>query len=58
MEGYIRRMLLCLVHQGVIPLETAHDPWGPALDRTEFAAIGECVRRILPGHDQEGAESL
>jgi 4-hydroxy-tetrahydrodipicolinate synthase len=46
MEGYIQRMLWCLVHQGVIPAEAAHDPWGPRLDATEFEAIGECVRRI------------
>ena len=32
MEGYIQRMLWCLVHQGVMPAEAAHDPWGPALD--------------------------
>jgi 4-hydroxy-tetrahydrodipicolinate synthase len=46
MEGYIQRMLWCLVHQGVIPIEAAHDPWGPGLDPLEFKAIGECVRRI------------
>jgi 4-hydroxy-tetrahydrodipicolinate synthase len=46
MEGYIQRMLWCLVHQGVIPAEAAHDPWGPRLDAAEFEAIGECVRRI------------
>ena len=32
MEGYIQRMLWCLVHQGVIPADAAHDPWGPRLD--------------------------
>ncbi len=46
MEGYIQRMLWCLVHQGVIPIEAAHDPWGPRLDASEFEAIGECVQRI------------
>lgn len=46
MEGYIQRMLWCLVHQGVIPAEAAHDPWGPRLDAAEFEAVGECVRRI------------
>ena len=29
MEGYIQRMLWCLVHQGVIPMDAAFDPWGP-----------------------------
>jgi 4-hydroxy-tetrahydrodipicolinate synthase len=46
MEGYIQRMLWCLVHQGVIPIEAAHDPWGPGLDAAEFAALGECLKRI------------
>jgi 4-hydroxy-tetrahydrodipicolinate synthase len=53
MEGYIQRMLWCLVHQGVIPAEAAHDPWGPRLDAAEFEAIGECVRRI---EHEEGRE--
>ena len=52
MEGYIQRMLWCLVHQGVLPAEAAHDPWGPALDPIEFTRLGQCLRRIL----DEGAE--
>jgi 4-hydroxy-tetrahydrodipicolinate synthase len=47
MEGYIQRMLWCLVHQGVIPREAAHDPWGPQLDPAEFDRIGACVARVL-----------
>ena len=46
MEGYILRMLWALVHLGVIGLESAHDPWGPALDDSEFAAIGKTLRAI------------
>jgi 4-hydroxy-tetrahydrodipicolinate synthase len=46
MEGYIQRMLWCLVHQGIIPAESAFDPWGPSLDPVEFDRIGECLRRI------------
>jgi 4-hydroxy-tetrahydrodipicolinate synthase len=46
MEGYIGRMLWCLVHQGVIPPEAAHDPWGPPLGRAEFNQIGDCLTRI------------
>lgn len=46
MEGYIRRMLWCLVHQGIIPAEAAHDRWGPPLGREEFDQIGECLARI------------
>jgi len=48
MEGYIRRMLWCLVHDGVIADEAAHDPWGPRLGRAEFDEIGACLAR-LPG---------
>jgi 4-hydroxy-tetrahydrodipicolinate synthase len=47
MEGYIQRMLWCLVHQGVIPPEAAHDPWGPSLDAAEFDRIGACVARLI-----------
>ena len=46
MEGYIQRMLWCLVHQGVIPEDAAHDPWGPTLDPSEFDRIGTCIRRL------------
>jgi 4-hydroxy-tetrahydrodipicolinate synthase len=46
MEGYIQRMLWCLVHQGVIPIAAAHDPWGPVLDPAEFAALGDALKRI------------
>ena len=41
MEGYIRRMLWVLVHQGVIPAEAAHDPWGPELPQAS-PAVGAC----------------
>lgn len=46
LEGYIQRMLWCLVQEGAIPLEAAHDPWGPALSPSEFDAIAACVKRI------------
>jgi 4-hydroxy-tetrahydrodipicolinate synthase len=46
MEGYIKRMLWCLVHQGVIPPDAANDPWGPPLNPDEFDRIGDCLRRI------------
>jgi 4-hydroxy-tetrahydrodipicolinate synthase len=46
MEGYILRMLWCLVHQGVIPAEAAQDPWGPQLDAAEFDRLGACLARI------------
>ena len=46
MEGYILRMLWCLVHAGVIPAEAAHDPWGPHLGPAEFDQIGACLARL------------
>ena len=46
MEGYIQRMLWCLVHQGVIPLDAAFDPWAPDLDPAEFDQIGKCLERL------------
>jgi 4-hydroxy-tetrahydrodipicolinate synthase len=49
MQGYIQRMLWCLVHQGVLPIESACDPYGPQLDPAEFTAIGECLSRIGQG---------
>jgi 4-hydroxy-tetrahydrodipicolinate synthase len=46
MESYILRMLWCLVIQGVIPEEAAHDPWGPQLDPSEFDRLRECLGRL------------
>ena len=46
MEGYIRRMLWVLVHEGVIPREASHDPWGPPLEEREFKALGPVVRDL------------
>lgn len=46
MEGYIRRMLWALVHQGVIGRESAHDPWGPELPESEFVDLGNTLREL------------
>jgi 4-hydroxy-tetrahydrodipicolinate synthase len=53
MEGYIRRMLWALVHQGVIGRESAHDPWGPELPEREFVELGNTLRALgeLQGGD-------
>src|SRR5213594_4307306 len=40
MEGYIRRMLWVLVHQGIVPIDAANDPWGPELPAAEYHALG------------------
>ena len=46
MEGYIQRMLWCLVHHGIIPAEAACDPWGPELEAAEFDRIRACLGRV------------
>jgi len=46
MEGYIRRLLWALVHLGVIPLEAAHDPWGPQLELEEFETVGRTLNAL------------
>ena len=46
MEGYVRRLLWVLVHQGVIPAEAAHDPWGPGLPRGEYEEVGRMLAAL------------
>jgi 4-hydroxy-tetrahydrodipicolinate synthase len=46
MEGYIRRMLWALAHEGVIPLEAANDPWGPELPPSEYEEVGRALAAI------------
>ena len=47
MEGYIKRLLWALVHLGVIPLDAAHDPWGPPLPNNQFEAIGHTLDTLM-----------
>lgn len=46
MEGYIRRMMIALAHDGVLPIETTFDPWGPPIGEGEGVAIADAVRRL------------
>ncbi len=46
MEGYIRRMLWLLVHEGIIPRQSAEDPWGPKLPESEFVELGNTLRAL------------
>jgi 4-hydroxy-tetrahydrodipicolinate synthase len=48
LEGYIQRMLWCLVHEQVIPDEAAHDPWGPRVDPSERDQLSQCLNRLKP----------
>ena len=66
MEGYVRRMLWALAHQGVIPLEAANDPWVPELSRGEYEEVGRVLNETgLPASgiwkihpDGTGAERI
>jgi 4-hydroxy-tetrahydrodipicolinate synthase len=46
MEGYVQRMLWCLVHEGVIPRASAYDPWAPDLPSDEFDRLGELITHL------------
>ena len=46
MEGYIRRVLWALVHEGVMGLESASDPWGPELAEGEFIRLGKVLKDL------------
>lgn len=43
-EGYIQRMLWAAAAEGAIPDDTCEDPWGPALDPAERAAVRRAVQ--------------
>ncbi|MBI2302230.1 MAG: dihydrodipicolinate synthase family protein [Armatimonadetes bacterium] len=47
MEGYIQRMLWCLADAGVVPEESAHDPFGPPPDPAERALIRRRARALM-----------
>lgn len=47
MEGYIRRMLTVLAVDGVIPVESAFDPWGPDVPAWQLQEL-EAALRTLP----------
>jgi len=46
MEGYIGRVLFALAKLGVIPVEAANDPWGPALTPHEFDNIANVLNAL------------
>jgi len=46
MEGYIGRILYALSKLGVIPIEAANDPWGPALTPREVANITNILNAL------------
>lgn len=46
MEGYIQRMLWCLADQGIVPEDSAWDPFGPALDPAERELVRRRARAL------------
>jgi len=54
MEGYIRRVLWALVHEGIIGRESSYDPWGPELLEGEFAEIGNIHHRVAQIEQAKG----
>jgi len=46
MEGYIGRVLFALSQLGVIPVEAANDPWGPALTPHELDNITNVLNAL------------
>ena len=46
MEGYIGRVLFALSKIGVIPIEAANDPWGPALTPHEIENITNVLNAL------------
>jgi len=46
MEGYIGRLLFALSKLGVIPIEAANDPWGPALTAYELDNITNVLNAL------------
>jgi len=46
MEGYIGRILFALAKLGVIPIEAANDPWGPALTAHDFENITNVLNAL------------
>ncbi|HEU4870789.1 MAG TPA: dihydrodipicolinate synthase family protein [Pyrinomonadaceae bacterium] len=46
MEGYIGRVLFALAKLGVIPVEAANDPWGPALTPHDVENISNVLNAL------------
>ncbi|MBO0746274.1 MAG: dihydrodipicolinate synthase family protein, partial [Candidatus Dormibacteraeota bacterium] len=47
-EGYIQRMLWAAAWEGLIPEESAHDPYGPPLPGHERAAVERVLESLAP----------
>lgn len=47
-EGYIQRMLWVAAWEGLIPEESAHDPYGPPLPEHERVAVERVLQLLAP----------
>lgn len=47
MEGYVQRMLWCLADDGIVPEESAHDPYGPDLPAAERDLVRFRARAMM-----------
>jgi 4-hydroxy-tetrahydrodipicolinate synthase len=45
-EGYVQRMLWAAAWEGIVPEEAAHDPYGPALPRSERDLVIHCLKGL------------
>ncbi|MBI3735638.1 dihydrodipicolinate synthase family protein [Candidatus Sumerlaeota bacterium] len=46
MEGYIRRVMIALAADGVLPIEHTYDPWGPPVTAAERVAIAAALNEL------------
>ncbi|NUP99967.1 MAG: dihydrodipicolinate synthase family protein [Armatimonadetes bacterium] len=47
MEGYIQRLLWCLVDEGIVPADSSFDPYGPPLPAAERDLVHRRARALL-----------
>ncbi|GAA1558178.1 4-hydroxy-tetrahydrodipicolinate synthase [Actinomadura kijaniata] len=47
-EGYVQRMMWAAAHEGLLPEDAAHDPYGPPLPAAERAAVVARLDALSP----------
>ena len=58
MEGYIRRAMLALAMEKVLPPESTYDPWGPPITDPEIRAIAAALERLKTTARDESSRSI
>jgi len=46
MEGYIRRLMIALAAEGVLPMDATYDPWGPPVPGSQRTAIVTALEKF------------